>query len=85
MKTFTQLITEVKSGPFKSKAIGSKVKVYGQDSFGNSDHSGKTGTVVAAYRTPTFSQMHPWVVEYSIEFEHGTKGTYRREGTRKVK
>jgi len=72
-------LNEVKSGRFKSKAIGNRVKVTGTDDFGNSDHSGEIGTIINASREPTFSAMHPWVIVYSINLDNGKKVSYRRE------
>jgi len=73
-------ITEVKAGPIKnSKMVGNRVKVHG------GEHDGKVGVVKRAERSHTFSQMVPWKVEYSIDFDDGTGAYVRRENVTKIK
>jgi len=78
-------VTEVKSGRFKSKAIGNMVKIVGQDDYGNSEHDGKIGTIISAEREHTFSQMVPFRIVYGIRLEDGTRVYVRRNNIRKVK
>ena len=78
-------VNEVKSGRFKSKAIGNTVKIVGQDDYGNSEHDGKIGTIISAERDPTFSQMVPFKIIYGIRLEDGTRAYVRRSNIRKIK
>ena len=67
-----------KGGPFKSKAVGSTVKVI------MGDHEGKVGTISRAEREQYLS-WSPFVIYYGIDFEDGSRGYVRRESTRKIK
>jgi len=78
-------INEVKSGRFNSKMVGRRVKVHGQSSFGNSEHDGEIGTIIRASREHTFSQMHPFKVEYGIKLDNGERVSYRRENVSPLK
>ncbi len=78
-------VKEAKSGPFKSKAIGSRVQVVTADDFGNDEHIGKVGTITRAEREHTFSSLRPWVIIYKVEFDDGAHVWIRREGTKAVK
>ncbi len=73
-----------KSGVFKSKAIGNTVKIVGPGDF-NDEHRGEIGVITNARREPTFSQMRPFIIMYSVELESGEKVYIRRENIRKVK
>ena len=75
----------LKSGVFKSKAIGNTVKIMGPVDFGNDEHRGEIGVITNARREPTFSQMHPFIIMYSVKLESGEKIYIRRENIRKIK
>ena len=70
-------LTEAKSGPFKSKAIGNRVKIT------RGDHEGKVGVITGAERVHTFSAMVPFVIEYDIKLDDGKTVVVRREHTSK--
>jgi len=78
-------VNEVKSGRFNSKAIGNKVKIIGQDDYGNSDHDGKIGTIISAEREHTFSQMVPFKIVYGVRLEDGARAYVSRNNIRKLK
>jgi hypothetical protein len=81
----TSNVSEVKSGPFNSKAIGNRVKIRGVADDG-SDHIGKTGTIKSAEREHTFSAMRPFVVLYRVVLDDtGEIVWVRRENVTRLK
>jgi hypothetical protein len=78
-------LDEVKSGPFNSKAIGSRVKIRGVADNG-ADHIGKTGTIKSAEREHTFSSLRPFVVLYRVVLDDtGEIVWVRRENVTRLK
>lgn len=79
-------LNEVKSGRFNSKMIGKRVKIIGQPSFDDgNDYTGEEGVVTRASREHTFSRMVPFVIEYGVDLDSGSRISIRREHVRKVK
>jgi hypothetical protein len=78
-------VNEVKSGPFNSKVIGRRAKVYGQPEFGDVKYNGEEGEIVGAEREHTFSAMVPFKVIYKLDMDDGNRIYIRRENVRPIK
>lgn len=84
-KANKEQVDEVKSGPFNSKVIGRRAKVYGQPEFGDVKYNGEEGEIVGAEREHTFSQMVPFKVVYKLQMDDGNRIYMRRENVRPIK
>jgi len=68
-----------KSGPYQSKAIGSRVRILG------GPQNGEEGVIIGASREPTFSQMVPYVTLYRIKLDSNDTAYINKKNVRMIK